>query len=121
MHPPAKYVNKLHLKLKNLCIKYDLPIRLKRWIPSDYRKWNYRISELLLNKEYLESLKGKSNKTMMWAGLNLNNLKESIIDVYKRGELSKLNNFNKKIIEFVKPYLDKSKEIKYKTGMDRFL
>ena len=33
--------------------------------------------------------------------LNLNNLEESIIDAFKRGELSTLKNFTKKIVEFV--------------------
>jgi hypothetical protein len=58
---------------------------------------------------------------MMWAGLNLNNLKESILDVYKRGDLLKLKNFNKMIVEFVEPYLSKSKDLKRKMGLDQFL
>ncbi len=122
MHPPAEYVKNLHAKLYGYCEKYNLSVRVKRWIPSDFRKWNYRISELLLNKEYMTSLKtGKSNKTMMWAGLNLNNLEESILDVHKRGELSSLKNFNSKIIKFVVPYLEKSKKLKQKNGLDKFL
>ena len=122
MYPSAQYVRKLHPILLNLCEKYNMAVRVKRWIPSDFRKWNYKISELLLNKEYLDSLKtGKSNKTMMWAGLNLNNLEESIFDVYKRGNLSKLKNFNQQIIDYVEPYLEKSKDLKLKTGIDRFL
>ena len=57
----------------------------------------------------------------MWAGLNLNNLEESIFDVYNRGNLSKLKNFNQQIIDYVEPYLEKSKDLKLKTGIDRFL
>jgi len=122
MHPPAQYARKLHPKLLNLCEKYNIAVRVKRWIPSDFRKWNYKISELLLNKEYLDALRtGKSNKTMMWAGLHLNNLEESILDVFKRGELSQLKNFTRKIIEFVTPYLEKIKDLKHKTGLDIFL
>ncbi len=91
-------------------------------IPSDYRKWNYKISELLVNKEYTESLKtGKHNRNMMWAGLNLNNLEESIMDVYKRGELSKLQNFKQEVIDLVKPYLDKTEDVKQRIGLDKFL
>ena len=122
MQPPSDYVKTLHLKLMYFCQKYDLAIRVKRWIPSDYRKWNYKISELLLNKVYLDNLKtGKSNKTMMWAGLKLNNLEESILDVYKRGELSKLQNFKPEVINYAKPYLDKTKELKQIKGLDKFL
>jgi len=122
IYPPAEYVRKLHPKLLNICEKYNMPVRVKRWIPSDYRKWNYKISELLLNKEYMDVLRtGKSNKTMMWAGLHLNNLEESILDVFKRGELSQIKNFTSKITEFVTPYLEKTKDLKHKTGLDKFL
>jgi len=122
MHPPAKYSKKLHIKLLGYCEQYNLSIRVKRWIPSDFRKWNYKISELFLNREYMNKLKtGKSNKTMMWAGLNLNNLEESILDVYKRGELNKIRNFNSKIIEFIVPFLEKSKKLKQKKGLDKYL
>ncbi|TFG30246.1 MAG: hypothetical protein EU532_01285 [Promethearchaeota archaeon] len=77
---------------------------------------------MLLNKEYVDALKtGKSNKSMIWAGLNLNNLEESILDVYKRGELFKLKNFNQKIIEFINPYFMENEDLKRKTGLDQFL
>ena len=122
IYPPAGYTRKLHTKLLNICEKYSVPVRVKRWIPSDYRKWNYKISELLLNKEYIDTLKtGKSNKNMMWAGLNLNNLSESIIDVFESGELSQLKNFTQKVIEFITPYLEKAKKITHKTGISKFL
>jgi DNA repair photolyase len=45
IYPPAKYARKLHSKLFNLCQEYKLDIRIKRWIPNDFRKWNYKISE----------------------------------------------------------------------------
>lgn len=122
VYPPADYVKKLQPKLLSYCEEYELPIREKRWIPDDYRKWNYKISELLLNKEYLDAVKtGKSNNAMKWAGLNLNNLEESIIIVYKRGELATLKNFNSKVIEFVEPYLKKSKEMNERIGIDKFI
>ena len=120
----SDYNKKLNKKILDLRNRYEISIRTKRWIPDkeDYRKWNYKISELLLNKVYLDNLKtGKSNKTMMWAGLNLNNLEESILDVYKRGELSKLRNFKPEIIKYVKPYLDKTKELRQRKGLDKFL
>jgi len=48
-------------------------------------------------------------------------LEESILDVFKRGELSQLKNFTRKIIEFVTPYLEKTKVLNHKTGLDKFL
>jgi len=122
MGPPKDYVHKIHQKLLTLCQKYEIVVREKRWIPSDYRKWNYIISELLLVKNYMDELSfGKSNKSFYWAGLTLNNLEESIINVYKRGDLAKLKNFNPKVRDFVEPYLKKSKELNEKLGMDKFL
>jgi DNA repair photolyase len=115
------YQLKLNAKLLQLCRKYNINVRAKRWIPKDYRKWNYKISELLLNKYYMDSLKGKPYKAMLWAGLNLNNLDKSILDVYKRGDLSKLDNFNSRIRDFVEPYLSKSKDLTQKKGLDKFL
>ncbi|NHJ19976.1 MAG: radical SAM protein [Candidatus Lokiarchaeota archaeon] len=120
--PPKNYVHRIYKKLLPLCQKYDIAVREKRWIPKDYRKWNYKISELLLVKEYMDVLKyGKSDKSFYWAGLTLNNLEESILNVYNRGELSKLRNFNSKVREFVESYLEQNKELNEKTGMDRFL
>ena len=122
MHPPAEYCKNINTKVWKLSQKYGIKLRVKRWLPSDYRKWNYKVSELLLNAEYIDSLQtGKSNRSMMWAGLNLNNLDESILDVYRRGELHTLKNFNSKIMNIVEPYLEKSKDLKHKTGLDKFL
>ncbi|MBY9006978.1 MAG: radical SAM protein [Candidatus Lokiarchaeota archaeon] len=121
-YAPFEYTKKLNKTFLKYCEKYKLPIRIKRWIPLDYRKWNYKIAELLLNKEYMESMKsGRRNKSMMWAGLYLNNLKESIMEIYKRGELGKLTNFSKSIIDYVSPYLEKSKDFNQKKGIDRFI
>jgi DNA repair photolyase len=121
-YPPANYVQKLNPKLYNLCQEYDLAVRVKRWIPNDFRKWNYKISELLLNKEYIGDITtGKSNYNMKWAGLNLNNLNVSITDIYKKDELSNLKNFSKEVIEFVTPYLEKSKMSHQKTTLERFI
>ncbi|MFX1589803.1 MAG: radical SAM protein [Promethearchaeota archaeon] len=121
-NPPANYVRKLNPKLYNLCQEYKLAVRVKRWIPNDYRKWNYKVSELLLNKEYVDTITtGKSNNNMKWAGLNLNNLDMSIIDVFKRDGLSKLKNFSKEIIEFVKPYLEKIKMTNEKITLEKFI
>lgn len=122
IYPPSEYTKKLHTKLFSLCEKYDIPIRIKRWIPNDFRKYNYLISEMLLNKEYVDAMKyGKSNNTLKWAGLHLNNLEESILNYYRRKELSKLKNFNAKVIEIVEPFLKENIELIGKSGLDKFL
>jgi len=120
-YPPMKYTNRLNRQLLTTCRDKDIAIRIKRWIPSDYRKWNYKISEILLNKEYIDNITtGMSNKTMKWAGLYLNNLKESILNVYKRGGLLKLKNFNRDILKYIKPILDGSKDLTQKKGLEKY-
>lgn len=116
-----EYFKKKNLKLLKLCKNYGLKVRAERWIPKDYRKWNYVIAELILNKEYIQSIKGKPNLQMRFAGLYLNNLEESIINVYRRGELMRLKNFNSSLIEFVEPFLQKINKTEEKRGLDRFL
>jgi len=118
MHPNNEYVSKINLKMLNLCNKYDLPYRAKRFIPNDYRKYNYIVAKILLDQAYYDQITGKPWSTMQWAGLNLQNLQESILDFYARGELKTLKNFTKKIIEFVEPHL---KNVKKKGTLDTFL
>ncbi|MFX0001914.1 MAG: radical SAM protein [Promethearchaeota archaeon] len=119
MHPPRDYVQKMHLKLFKLAEKYELPLRVKRWIPKDFRHYNYKISEIMLNKEYLEDVKtGKSNNILKWAGLKLNNLKESILNRFKNGTIYDLEGFYKKEIDLIIPYLEK---IDKKINLDKFL
>ncbi len=119
MHPPREYSQKMHLKLFNLAKEYKLPLRVKRWIPNDFRQYNYKISEILLNKEYLDGIKtGKSDATLKWAGLKLNNLKDSILSIYKNGKINELEGFYKKEIDLIVPYLN---DIEKKTNLDKFL
>ena len=93
-----------------------------KYAPALYNADNYFIVPPASDKNYIDELTlGKSNKSFYWAGLMLNNLEESIIDFYKRGELATIKNFNSKVIEFVEPYLEKSKDLNKKTGMDKFL
>ncbi len=115
------YILKQNTLLLELCRKYEIDIREKRWIPSDYRKWNYIIAENLLNEEYLRSIQGYPYSTMKWAGLYLNNLEESIIEVYRRDEIHTLRNFNSRIIEFIEPYLKEGLKERNKKTLDRFL
>ncbi|MBY9003325.1 MAG: radical SAM protein [Candidatus Lokiarchaeota archaeon] len=121
-YPPAQYARKMHSTLYKLANDYKIPIRVKRWIPKDYRKWNYKVSEHLLNEEYIGSVvHGKSNNNMKWAGLNLNNLKESILDVYKRGALKSLDNFNSEVINIVEPFIKNAKDLTKKRGIEHYL
>ncbi len=119
-YPRADYIKEINIKILELCKKYSLQIRLKRWIPSDFRKWNYIISQKLLDKYYRDSLIGKTNNSLLWAGLYLNNLKESILDIRAKGELLQIKGFNSFIASLVENYLD-DKSIVRKGALDYFL
>ncbi len=77
-----------------LCEKYNMPIRIKRFIPEDFRRLNYLISEVLLNKAYMKSIESTYDKSMFWTGMNVQNLKESIVHIYQRNELHSIGNIN---------------------------
>ncbi|MBN1803299.1 MAG: radical SAM protein [Candidatus Lokiarchaeota archaeon] len=116
----GNYLKEINSKMLELCNKYSLGIRLKRWIPNDYRKWNYIISQMLLNKYYKDSLTGKVNKSLLWAGLYLNNLEESIIDIRARTTLLQIRGFNTSVASLIERYLDR-KNIERKSALDNFL
>jgi len=76
-----EYVSAVNKKVYDLCKKYNIAIRSKRWIPKDYRRVNYLIAEKLLNESYELEILGKPDKQMHWAGLNLQNLEDSLFNL----------------------------------------
>ena len=84
-----------------------MPVRIKRYIPDDYRRENYIIAEKLLNKAYFDMMQGKSSSYINWAGMNIQNLKESIRDVAGRGELRSIRNVGEWIEDFIRVELSK--------------
>ena len=88
-------------KLFSLCKKYKLPYRIKRFIPDDFRKSNYLISEKLLNHAYYLQMTGKAWSDIYWAGMNIQNLKESVEVIAKRNELRKIRNVDSRIESYI--------------------
>lgn len=95
--PTRSYIINIHKKLFALCEKYNIPYRIKRFIPNDFRKVNYLIAEKLLNEAYRLQMLGRAWSKLHWAGQNIQNLKESIVDIAKRGNLQKIRNVDDKI------------------------
>ncbi len=88
-------------KLFDLCKKYDLSYRIKRFIPDDFRKLNYLISEKLLNHAYYLQMTGQIWSNIYWAGMNIQNLKESVADIAIRNELRKIRNVDSRIETYI--------------------
>ncbi|MEL7001469.1 MAG: radical SAM protein [Bacteroidota bacterium] len=102
---PKDYLKATESKLQELCLKHRLPIRMKRFIPEDYRKWNYVVAEKLLNERYFCHLEGKNNQELFWAAFNIHNLKESIKTMSERGHLSTIRNVKGSILKQIEAYL----------------
>ena len=90
-----------------LCEKYELAFRIKRYIPEDFRKQNYLLGQGLLDESYLSQITGKPWTKTFWAGQNINNLGESIEDIAGRNELRKIRNVDPSIEEYVLNLLKK--------------
>jgi len=103
--PGQQYSQQLNQKMLSLCEKFNLQYRIKRYIPEDFRKSNYIISEKLLNRSYQLQIMRKDWKNIYWAGMNIQNLKESIADVATRNELRNIRNVNSDIENFIRDQL----------------
>ena len=100
------YMIKINELVVELCKKYNIKYRLgERYIPKDYRKLNYKISQYLCDMSYDRQIQGKYYNHLLWAGLNIGNLKESIQDIANRNELKSIKSVGDKIVELIKPFL----------------
>jgi DNA repair photolyase len=95
----------INRKLLDLCNKYELPFRIKRFIPEDFRRLNYLISEKLLNHAFFLQVTGQVWSDIHWAGMNIQNLKESVADIAGRNELRKIRNVNSRIEAYIMKFL----------------
>ncbi|MBU7004182.1 MAG: radical SAM protein [Theionarchaea archaeon] len=90
--PSSSYLKRIDNLLIRLCEENQLPYRVKRFIPNDFRRTNYLVSEVLLNQAYRSRIEGRPWKNIHWAGMNIGILKESLENVAEKGELGKIRN-----------------------------
>ncbi|MCP4420328.1 MAG: hypothetical protein GY805_27295, partial [Chloroflexi bacterium] len=95
--PTGDYLLAQHKRLFALSKKHQFPNRIKRFIPDDWRKNNYRIAERMLNVSFERQMLGNSWKTLFWAAQNIQNLKEPLEAVAARDELTSIKNVNGRI------------------------
>jgi DNA repair photolyase len=103
--PKKTYARMVYTKLSELCKKYNLSYRIKRFIPHDYRGKNYTVAEKLFGIAYDNNIAGTAWKNMYWAAHNIQNLKESIVSIAKRNELQKIRNIDGQIEVVIKKAL----------------
>jgi len=99
--PGKSYLKRIHRKMLELCQKYELAFRLKRYIPDDFRRQNYLVAQKLLDESYLSQMLGRPWTKTFWAGQNINNLGESIEDIMRKGELRRIRNVDSSIEAYI--------------------
>ncbi len=104
--PEKSYTVKTFQKAFEIFERFEMPYRVKRFIPSDFRKIAYIVAENLLNEACRLQDLGKAWSNTYWAGQNIQNLKEPIEDVAERGELQQIRNVNSEIESFIKDVLE---------------
>jgi hypothetical protein len=109
--PKRSYHKKIHKMMFELCKKYNMPWRIKRYIPDDFRRENYIIAEEFLNEAYMEQSLGRPYSNLFWAGMNIQIQKESLRSIAARGELQKIRNIDEKLEERIKSRLESIKNI----------
>ena len=99
--PDKSYLKRIHRKMLELCDRHHLAFRLKRYIPEDFRKQNYLVAQELLDESYLSQMSGRPWTKTFWAGQNINNLRESIEDIARMGELRRIRNVDPSVEEYL--------------------
>ncbi|MFX1450321.1 MAG: radical SAM protein [Promethearchaeota archaeon] len=112
--PNLAYSMVINKKVYDLCKKYNLSYRSKRWIPKDFRRVNYIIAEKLLNESYELEILGKPDKQLQWAGLKMQNLNDSILNLPKfQGILKIPKRITEKINQMLKKFKRKKDLMSY--------
>jgi hypothetical protein len=113
----AEYMNEINRKVLELCRKYSVKYRIKRWIPTDFRRVNYLIAQDLADYSYELQVQGKPKRAYnkwLWAAHYINNLQESITTLAQKNQLETIQNVKgevkQEVEQLIKKY-DKSKTL----------
>jgi DNA repair photolyase len=107
--PASAYLQEKHSQLLELCARYDLPIRIPRFLPSDFRRINYEIAQRMLDAANRQQLQGRPAKNLLWAGLHIQNLSESLTAIAMRDELHTIPNVRGPILRRLRRILSELK------------
>lgn len=76
--PGSEYQYRINQQMLELVTKHDVPYRIPRWLPDDFRKANYRLAERFLNNAYYLQLNNQPWRDLQQAGNALHKLQESV-------------------------------------------
>jgi hypothetical protein len=116
--PNSDYLKIIHNKFLDLCHKYGISYRMKRYIPDDYRQVNYVVAAEILNQIYDDQLIGKTRKNLFWIAQNIQNLKESIHELSYKKQLHTLGNLSTEYLLILDQLLKKYPQKKTQGRID---
>jgi len=80
------YIRRIQDLIYSLSILYRVPLRMKRYIPSDYRRENYWLAQRLADMGYIRKLQGRSSVHYFKAARRINNLGSDIRNLIGQDE-----------------------------------
>lgn len=91
MVPSGKYLLEKHQLLFDLAAQFELPVRIPRWIPYDYRNNNYRLAEALFAEAYKRQMLGGDWHGLFWGAHNIQNFSSDILTLTEEERSTALN------------------------------
>lgn len=105
--PDGKYLLEKHQFLFELSEKYEIPFRIKRFIPNDFRGENYQIAEKLFQESFFNQMStGKNWEHLFWAAHDIQNLKSPIRTLAQMGMLDTIKNVSGEILVKIETLLN---------------
>ena len=105
--PDEKYLIEKHQLLFELSKKYEIPFRIKRFIPNDFRGENYKVAEKLFQESFFNQMStGKNWEHLFWTAHDIQNLKSPIRTLAQMGMLDTIKNMRGDVLEKVKIILE---------------
>lgn len=105
--PDEKYLIEKHQLLFELSKKYEIPFRVKRFIPNDFRGENYKVAEKLFQESFFNQMStGKNWEHLFWTAHDIQNMKSPIRTLAQMGMLDTIKNMRGDVLEKVKIILE---------------
>ncbi len=101
--------------IRDLSEKYKIKIRIPRYIPSDWRRLNYLISEKLFHVAYIKSLEFENQYSEQSVAHYINSLPEPIETIINSKRLDSIPHITEPIKKLILSFEPKP------TGLDRFM
>jgi len=77
-------------RLLDLAARYQLPLRMKRFIPKDYRRENYWLAGRLADSALIRWCSGEPFRLHLRAARLINNLRRDVRNILREGEVHRI-------------------------------